>query len=326
MKMPRFSLHVSQERGFSLTPHFSGVLDAPWFCNRFSGFLLALSSSRELETAEAVMGVHPHPDTPLKRGVNEIRAAFTLIEMVISGAITALILTAAYLCFNAAIAGQKLVEPRADTLQNARVALALLTADLRSACQLSKDYDFLGMQRMIGEQEADNLDFATHNYSPRRPREADYCQVSYFVEKDEKDGDLCLYRRRNPLIAVDPLTGGSRELIARHLRGVQYEYYDGLDWYVSWGETEPKKKGVKKEEIEPNLQGMPEAVRITISLNPNSKKRTALAATEADTVLSDPPLVFQTIARLNLSAASQRGLAGQAGGNSPQPGGNPTPN
>jgi type II secretory pathway component PulJ len=242
------------------------------------------------------------------------RNAFTLIEMVISGAITALILTSAYLCFNAAIAGQKLIEPRADLLQSARVTFELMTADLRSACPLAVDYDFLGMQRMIGEQEADNLDFGTHNYRPRRLGEGDFCQVSYFVEKDEKTGNLSLYRRRNPVIAVDPLTGGSRELIAQNLRGVRYEYSDGWDWYDSWGDTEPKKKGQKQEQPDPNMTGMPEAVRITISFNPNSKKRTGVNATDAPEVLSDPPLVFQTIARLNLTAASQRGLSSQSSG------------
>src|SRR5436305_14851412 len=67
------------------------------------------------------------------------RSAFTLIELVISASLMAMILTAAYLCLNAAIAGQKLIEPRAEVIQNARVIMAMLGADLRSACPLSKD-------------------------------------------------------------------------------------------------------------------------------------------------------------------------------------------
>src|SRR5258708_32744881 len=98
-------------------------------------------------------------------------SGFTLIELVISASLMAMILGAAYLCLNAAISGQKLIEPRAEVLQNARVAMAMLSADLRSACPLSKDFEFLGMHRMLDEVEADNLEFATHNYIPRRPRE-----------------------------------------------------------------------------------------------------------------------------------------------------------
>ena len=163
-------------------------------------------------------------------------AGFTLIELVISAALASMILVSAYLCLSSAIASRKLIEPRVDVLQSARVAMAILTADLRAACPLSKDFQFLGVDRTLGEVQADNLDFATHNYTPRRPREGDYCQVSFFLEKDPRAGQYVLWRRRNPTIAPDPLSGGTREEIARGLRGVRFEYYDGFDWYDTWGE------------------------------------------------------------------------------------------
>ena len=239
-----------------------------------------------------------------------LRSGFTLIEMVISGAVAALILTAAYMCFSAAIAGQKLIEPRVEVIQNARVAMAMMAADLREACPLSKEFEFLGMARTIGDLQADNLDFATHYYRPAREREGDYCQMSYYVEKEEGTGDLTLYRRRNPVIAIDALSGGSRELIVRGLRGLRFEYFDGFDWYESWGETDPKKKDQKTVEIAPNLSGVPEAVRITIWMNPNPRKKAKAATTTIEEEpVSEPPLVFQTVARLNLTAASQSGFS-----------------
>src|SRR6516162_1847351 len=68
-------------------------------------------------------------------------SGFTLIEVVISAALMALILTSGYVCLNAAISTQKMVEPRGEILQNARVALNLIAADLRCACPLSKETD-----------------------------------------------------------------------------------------------------------------------------------------------------------------------------------------
>src|SRR6185369_5448568 len=109
------------------------------------------------------------------------------------------------------IKAQKMVDPRVEVFQNARVAMGLLTADLRSACTLSKDYQFLGMQRMIGEVEADNLDFGTHHYTPQNPGEGDFCQTSYFVNVDRETGEFCLYRRRNPIMALDSLSGGKQQ-------------------------------------------------------------------------------------------------------------------
>ncbi len=229
-------------------------------------------------------------------------SAFTLIEIVISSALMALILVSAYLCLSACIRGRNIVEPRADIFQNARVTMALLTADLRGACPLPGDSPFLGMQRTIGEVEADNLDFATHNYTPRRAREGDFCEVSYYVEQNPQSGHLSLWRRRNPTLAPDPLSGGSKEEIAGDILGVRFEYSDGVDWYDNWGEIAGKAKAENSQREQSNLDGLPEAVRITLMLdsNPNSKTDSKTGKRTLK-----PPLVFQTVACLNLAAAAQ---------------------
>ena len=243
------------------------------------------------------------------------RRAFTLIEVVISAALMALIIVSAYLCLNAAVSSQKMIEPRSTVFQNARVAMSLVAADLRCACPLSKDSAFLGMHRMMGTVEADNLDFATHNYTPRRPREGDYCQVSLYLDKDPESGQYVLYRRRNPAIALDPLAGGTREEIARGLLGLRFDYYDGFDWYESWGEVDRRSKAQTSRRERYNLEGMPQAVRITLMFDPNPKSKpadssgTAASSPSTEEPATEPPLVFQTVARLNLAMAAQNASA-----------------
>src|ERR1700691_2725974 len=151
----------------------------------------------------------------------------THIELTMSAAVACIILVASYMCLSAGVASKKLIEPRTEMLQSARVALAMMSADLRSACSLCPDFDFVGEQRAIGEIEADKLDFATRHYIPARSGEGDYCQVSYFVDKSRGSENFSLWRRRNPHIAPDPLSGGSREEIMPGLRGLTLEYYDG---------------------------------------------------------------------------------------------------
>jgi prepilin-type N-terminal cleavage/methylation domain-containing protein len=229
------------------------------------------------------------------------QAAFTLIEVVIAAALMSVVLVSAYMCFDAGIRGKKMIEPRVEVFQNARVAMALLTADLRGACPLSKDYDFLGMHRMIGTMPGDNLDFATHNYTPSGEREADFCETSFFIDLDPATGHFSLFRRRNPIIAPDPLSGGSREEIATGLLGAKFEYSDGVDWYDTWGEIDGKKTANSNRD-QPNLSGMPEAVRITLwfDSNPDAKiSPTGESRTNA-------PMVFQTVARLMLADSSQQ--------------------
>lgn len=245
----------------------------------------------------------------LKRTINEMKMcgrdahsplAFTLMEVVISAALMSLILVTAYLCFDAGIRGRRMVEPRVEVFQNARVAMALISADLRSACPLSKDFDFLGSHRMLGSMPGDNLDFATHNYTPRRDREADFCETSFFLDKDPETGRFSLFRRRNPIPAPDPLSGGSREEIATGLLGARFEYFDGLDWYDTWGDESGKKAETSNRD-QPNLTGMPEAVRITLWFDSDPQAKLM----EASNNKTNPPMVFQTVARLMLADTTQ---------------------
>lgn len=219
-------------------------------------------------------------------------SGFTLIEMVISAALMSLILTAAYLCLSSGLRSQRLVESRADLVQSARVAMSVICADLRCARPLSKQIAFLGMQRMLEDIEADNLDFGTGNYTPRRRGEGDFCEVSYFVAPEPSSGQLALWRRRDATPDEDPLSGGSREEIIRGVRGLRFEYYDGIDWYDDWGDPTGK-KAQSSLSLDTNLEGLPEAVRVTLTVGPSNDKSE-----------SEPPLVLQSVCRLTLAGVS----------------------
>lgn len=117
--------------------------------------------------------------------------------MTVAAALMAIVLTAAYLCLSAGVAAQRLIDPRIEAVQSARVALGLMTADLRCACPLSKEVSRRHEARPR-DVEAANTDFGTHNYTPARVGEGDFCQTSYFVDVDPETGGLVLWRRRNP--------------------------------------------------------------------------------------------------------------------------------
>jgi type II secretory pathway pseudopilin PulG len=228
--------------------------------------------------------------------------AFTLIEMVISGALMAIILASAYVCLNAAFATERLIHSRSDAAQNARVAVSLIAADLRSAVPLSKDFEFVGIHREIDGENADNLDFATRNYVPQKSYEPDYCEVSYFMQRDPATSTLTLFRRRDPTPDPEPLSGGTREEIARGLLGLRFEYYDGYDWYDEWGDPTGKKK--LSTFPDPNVSGLPEAVRVTVTADPSFERQ--------NRDQNEPPLTFQTTARVNMSLFFYRSSGGGA--------------
>jgi len=243
-------------------------------------------------------------------------SAFTLLEMMISAALMSLVLGTSYACLQAGLDTRKLIEPRSDTFQTARVALALIAADLRAACPLHKGPEFLGMKRQIGNMDADNLDFATHQYTPNQPNEGDYCAISWFVEREPKTGETRLWRRRNPTFAFDPLAGGTREEIASGVRGLKLEYYDGYDWYDTWGDVNGQAKKESSARERSNLSGLPEAARVTLLLASEPGKATQSSETESRSETEAPSLRFQVVVRINLAGtASSSGQSSTPTGN-----------
>lgn len=220
---------------------------------------------------------------------------FTLVELIISAALMAIILGAAYMCMSAGVSGQKLVEGRTEAAQTARAAIAMISADLRAACVLSTNIEFAGLPRTIGEARADNLDFGTLNYRPKRAQESDFAEVSYYLDEDRNTGWFKLMRRRDPTPDPEPMAGGVIEEIASSLQGLRFEYYDGYDWYDEWGDPTGKSQFSLKQE--PNMYGLPEAVRITLLVSPNPGKAKSTEAEDNP----EPPMVFQTVTRVNLA-------------------------
>lgn len=255
-------------------------------------------------------------------------AGFTLVEMTIAASLMAIVLMAAYACLQAGIGTQRLVEPRLESVQAARVALGLLTADLRCACPLSKDVEFVGMNRKVDEAEVGNLDFGTLNHTPSKPGEGDFCQTSYFVEPDPATGSRVLWRRRNPRIAPDPFAGGTREEIAWGVEQLKFEFYDGYEWYESWGDAQGSRNpnggrtgsasSAAASSTAWNLSGMPEAVRITLSLQVGPPgRKPAEPGVGAPSGNSEAPMVFQTVVRIQVPRASTGSATSGDSGSAP---------
>ncbi|HEX5397918.1 MAG TPA: hypothetical protein VFY06_02595, partial [Verrucomicrobiae bacterium] len=87
--------------------------------------------------------------------------------------------------------------------------------------------------------------------------------------------------------------------------------------YENWGNTnsagqQTAKLGAQTGAQDLNSQGLPEAVRITLMLDSNPKPQSAL---RGNALSNGPPMVFQTVVRLELADRSQPAASG---GNSTQ--------
>lgn len=239
-------------------------------------------------------------------------AAFTLIELIISAAVSSLILIAAYLCLNSGYQTQAMIEERIDVSQTARVAIEIITADLRAAVPLSSQFDFIGMDRTLEGAEADNLDFATQNHTPTAPGEGAFAEVSYFLAPATDSPALSLWRRKDTTPDDDPLAGGVIEEVATGVHGLTFQYYDGFEWYDDWGSVNPEdpmaaanatQMNATNSLLAPgNLSGMPAAVSVSLSFKREPpKKTTRESSNNNDERAEPPPLTYFALARMNLN-------------------------
>jgi hypothetical protein len=203
------------------------------------------------------------------------------------------------------------------------VALQRIAADLRSASPLSSDRQFVGQTRLLNGVEADLVDFATHHYTPQNPREGDFCEASYFLDQNPETGVYSLWRRRDASPDLDAMDGGLRELIVEGLRGLRFEYYDGLYWHDDWGDPEGKLAGRAAEELPLNATGMPEAVRISIWIDAEPQTRSAAERPAGEPATAASALMFQTVARLNLAPMAAYRSSGGADDAESNEGGEP---
>ena len=204
-----------------------------------------------------------------------------------------------------------MVEPRAEIFQNARVAMALLTADLRAACPLPGDSAFLGM---------------TADGRRSRGGQPGFCDAQLHAAPRARRRFLrgkLLPRARpgnRPVQSMAPAQSDARARSvvrrqqgrnrARTFSACVLNIFDGTDWYDNWGEVEGKAKAENSQREQNNLSGLPEAVRITLLLDSNPKSKTDPQTGEAQ---PEPPLVFQTVVRLNLADAAQDDTGNSSG-------------
>ncbi len=304
-----------------------------------------------MAAAESTMRTPPAPLRALRRS-----SGVTLVELIVGLSLMTAVVGGAFLALNAGMSSQEFAYQRMETLQRARAALALIAADLRSACVWdSMQFELIGVDRKLGEIEADNIDFATHNYRPARPGEADFAEVSYFVDRNPLSGELGIWRRRDPTPDELPMEGGQKEEIIRGVRQLRFEYTDGYVWYDSWGSTrmedreqrprpgqnrgnEPgsENEGSPGEEdptdpsllMAGNLYGLPKAIRITIKISEveeEERSRTTTLgvddATASSIAGSDSGVTFQTIVNLELEGR-EFATANSSGASNSMDGGN----
>lgn len=228
-------------------------------------------------TAPAFVRLAAAPATG-RRGVE----GFTLVEVMIAIAITALIGAMTVGSFRQVDRASELVRAQGDRYAAARVALTRLSRELTMAF-LSDHYDRAEHRERptLFRGREDGVLFATmaHERLYLDAKESDQAVVEYVLDSDpDHAGEEALFRRAKPRIDADPERGGRRDLVADRITAFRLQYWDPKrkEWVREWS--------TRSTEHEAEL---PERVRIELETKlPDG--RTERLSTEARIAITRP--------------------------------------
>jgi prepilin-type N-terminal cleavage/methylation domain-containing protein len=165
---------------------------------------------------------------------------FTLLEILVSIAILAVILGAIYGAYTSNVEAIQMARQHGQVNQVARIVLDRLSKELESAFIQSEnipDHVKLGITGETQEKEdkrIGRIHFTTLSSSPLAERvpQTDLCEVGYDLEEDPEDGGYVLYRREDGSPDEDIETGGGRYEVARNVAGFEVTFVDskGEEW------------------------------------------------------------------------------------------------
>ncbi len=180
------------------------------------------------------------------------RHGFTLVEVVVSLVVTALVASVTTTVVSHLVDTRDASRSLESATRRARTCASAIASDIPAIIRESDLFFARCMITSGGPGERDSLLMLARMRSPVRnlpdePEGGDY-EIAYRL-MDDDSGVPSLWRRADP--ALDPFqdAGGVAMRIARHVVSLRLEAFDGEAWYDEW---------------DSDLDGLPHAVRVTV--------------------------------------------------------------
>jgi general secretion pathway protein J len=188
-----------------------------------------------------VIAPHRHRSRAGQRGL-------TLIEVLVSVAILAMIATLIYGAFDSLSRGKKGEAQRGDRARQARGAIDRIARELTSA-YLSMHTPPPALQTrvvaFIGKNGTpyDRVDFASfsHRRVDKEAKESDQAEIGFFALPDtEKENKIDLVRREQTPPDQDPQRGGVVSVLCENIESFDVRYLDPTtgQWLETWDSTQ----------------------------------------------------------------------------------------
>jgi general secretion pathway protein J len=209
------------------------------------------------------------------------RHGFSLLEVMIAIAITAVIGAMAAGVFQQVDHAASVARDQGERYAGARLALTRLSRELSMAF-ISEHYDrerFRDRPTLFkGDGEKLLFTSMSHVRLAQDVKESDQAVVEYLVERDPASNEDALFRREKARLDDEPDRGGRKDLVATHVKALSLRYWDlqRKEWVREWSTRSPEK-----------LNELPTRVRIELEVK-LADGRTEKFTTQARVAITAP--------------------------------------
>lgn len=209
---------------------------------------------------------------------------FTLIEVLLAVTITAMVVAAVGSIFEAILRAKDTVENMTNATASGPRILTLVERDLRGLWthNIRNNRIFVGRSMDIAGNEADRMDFVCHTDavgpvidSRNNAVRPGICEVGYWLRPHPRYKELMeLWRREDPMVDDDLLTGGEFQLVSDRIKEFKITYYETLGYeaeeHFEWD------SGLEDE--------LPQRIEIEFTIEPLRTNRNVDASLEVDSL------------------------------------------
>ncbi len=157
-----------------------------------------------------------------------MRRGFTLVELLVAGAMMAVLAGAGYSVIAGGVQASRRAHASGAAVAHAQQALAAMAADIRSAVARG-DVRMTALDARYEDLDADTIDFLIPAPGRRSedPRTGGIYEVGYYVDNDPATDARWLLRRTDTTLDDDPLEGGNVRPAGAGVSELNLEFYDG---------------------------------------------------------------------------------------------------
>ncbi len=166
------------------------------------------------------------------RAQHACTSGFTLIEVLLAVALSALLLTAVYLTYFSISRSIDAATENQETLETGRTFTELIKMDIRGI--RGGQYPFVGKNDVVDGLATGQIEFVTS--ARLTGGGSGLRRIGYVLVVNDKDDRILLRKESTDL--NNPLDNTAKVFeVSRIITGFQLEFYNGTDWVPEWNST-----------------------------------------------------------------------------------------